>query len=71
MAIDIPDMPFTVVVENDIGLISDEKFTFTDKVDNMAPFLAGIGVFWYSLRSDHSTFWLFCHSCAKAADVTR
>ena len=51
--IDIPDVHFTVIGENNIGGVSDDKFTFTGKIDDVAPYLAEMDVFGYYLRPDH------------------
>ena len=52
-AIDIPDVHFTFVGENKTAMTSGDKFTFTGKVDDVAPYLAEMDVFGYPLRPDH------------------
>jgi glycosyltransferase involved in cell wall biosynthesis len=53
MSINIPGVHFTIVGENNTGEVSDEKFTFTGKVDDVAPYLAEFDLFGYPLRPDH------------------
>jgi glycosyltransferase involved in cell wall biosynthesis len=52
-AINIPDVHFTVIGENNIHGENDHRFTFTGKVDDVAPYLAEMDVFGYALRKDH------------------
>jgi glycosyltransferase involved in cell wall biosynthesis len=52
-AIKVPGIHFTIVGENNIGGKDDDKFTFTGKVDDVAPYLAGFDVFGYPLRANH------------------
>ena len=52
-AIQVPGIHFTIVGENNIGGINNDKFTFTGKVDDVAPYLAGLDVFGYPLRANH------------------
>ena len=52
-AIDIPDVRFTIVGKNNIGGASGGKFTFTGLVDDVAPYLAEMDVFFYPLKKDH------------------
>lgn len=55
----IPDVHFIIVGEDHIsGLgsgvsVLDNRFTFTGKVDDVAPYLAEMDVFFYPLRPDH------------------
>ncbi len=53
IAKDIPSSHFTIVGENKIGGMSDSRFTFTGKVDDVAPYLAEMDIFGYPLRPDH------------------
>ncbi len=52
IAINIPDVRFTIIGENNT-LICGDKFVFYGKVDDVAPYLAEMDVFGYPLRSDH------------------
>jgi glycosyltransferase involved in cell wall biosynthesis len=60
-AINIPKVRFTVVGDvtgtvafgEGLGRVQDQRFTFTGKVDDVAPYLAEMDVFGYPLRSDH------------------
>ena len=49
----IPDVHFTIVGEKKIDWEWDSRFTFTGKVDDVAPYLAEMDVFGYPLRPDH------------------
>jgi glycosyltransferase involved in cell wall biosynthesis len=49
----IPDVHFTIIGENKIGAVSDDRFTFTGQVDDIAPYLAKMDVFGYPLCPDH------------------
>ena len=49
----IPEARFTIVGENHLSGFPADKFTFTGKVDDVAPYLAEMDVFGYPLRSDH------------------
>ena len=50
----IPDVHFTVIGEQNIGITEghDDRFTFTGKVDDVVPYLAEMDVFGYPLRPD-------------------
>lgn len=50
----IQNVHFTVVGENKIGGHSGSLFTFTGKVDDVAPYLAEFDCFFYPLRPDHT-----------------
>lgn len=52
-AVRVPDVHFTIVGENNIGEVSDDKFTFTGKVDDVVPYLAEMDVLFYILRKGH------------------
>lgn len=52
-AVDIPNVMFIVVGENNIGGKTDKRFWFTGKVNDVRPFLAVMDIFAYPLRSDH------------------
>jgi len=52
IAAERPDIRFLVVGEN-VTFTSDGIFTFTGKVDDVAPCLAEMDVFGYPLRIDH------------------
>ena len=52
-AINIPDVHFTIIGANNIGGISDDKFTFTGKVDDVIPYLSTFDIFGYPLCPDH------------------
>jgi glycosyltransferase involved in cell wall biosynthesis len=54
----ITEVRFTIVGENKLPQITmmagfGDRFTFTGKVDDVAPYLAEMDVFFYPLRSDH------------------
>jgi glycosyltransferase involved in cell wall biosynthesis len=49
-AIKVDDIYFYVIGENNIGGKNDKKFTFTGKVDDVAPYLARFDVFGYPLK---------------------
>ena len=49
----IPEVHFTIVGGNNLGVMSDHLFTFTGKVDDVAPYLAQMDCFGYPLRKDH------------------
>jgi hypothetical protein len=60
--IQIPDIRFTIVGDITTGTVSqgeglgriyDSRFTFTGKVDDVAPYLAEMDVFGYPLHPDH------------------
>lgn len=53
--IDIPDVHFIFIGDTQKGhdWISDGKFTFTGKVDDVTPYLTEMDVFGYPLRPDH------------------
>lgn len=53
LAADIPDAHFYVIGENKIGGKIGKKFTFTGKVDDVAPYLARLDVLGYPLRRNH------------------
>jgi glycosyltransferase involved in cell wall biosynthesis len=48
----IPEARFTVIGDNNHGFQNDGIFTFTGKVDDVAPYLAEMDVFGYPLRID-------------------
>lgn len=52
-AINIPDVTFIMVGENNIGKELNDRAIFTNKVDDVAPYLAEMDVFGYPLRPDH------------------
>lgn len=52
-AIKVPNIRFIIVGENNIGGVSDEKFTFTDHIDDVVPYYSIFDIFGYPLRPDH------------------